>query len=72
MLNVLFVLLLINALKKINAYIFEGFEADGVFTSNSTAIQGGRSYFYEDARGPNVKFSKLSYIGPIIMGVGGM
>ncbi|XP_021943619.1 uncharacterized protein LOC110842215 isoform X2 [Folsomia candida] len=48
-----------------------GFEADGVFTSNGTAVAGGRAYFYEDARGSNVKFSKLSYAGPIIMGLGG-
>lgn len=35
-------------------------------------MAGGRAYFYEDARGANVKFSKLSYAGPIIMGVGGI
>jgi hypothetical protein len=34
-------------------------------------VTGGRAYFYEDARGANVKFSKLSYAGPIVMGVGG-
>ncbi|ODM96286.1 hypothetical protein Ocin01_10381 [Orchesella cincta] len=44
------------------------FQADGVLNNNVTVTD--TVHYYEDSRSANVKFSKLSYAGPIVMGVG--
>ncbi|CAL8087002.1 unnamed protein product [Orchesella dallaii] len=48
---------------------FLGFQADGVLNNNMTVTD--TVHYYEDSRSANIKFSKLSYAGPIVMGVGG-
>jgi len=49
---------------------FSGFLEDGVFDNMKNETVQWRSY-YEDYRAANIKFSKFSYAGPIVMGVGG-